>query len=111
MRVDAIIRQGIKRFTDQIGLLWNSLADYYTRNANFEKAKDIYEEAIQTVTTVRDFTQVFDAYAQFEESVISGRMENDVIMAEEEDELDLELEMRLARMEDLMDRRPLLLNR
>lgn len=110
MRVDAIIRQGIKRFTDQIGLLWNSLADYYTRNANFEKAKDIYEEAIQTVTTVRDFTQVFDAYAQFEESVISGRMENDVIMAEEEDELDLELEMRLARMEDLMDRRPLLLN-
>ena len=58
MRVDAIIRQGIKRFTDQIGLLWNSLADYYTRNANFEKAKDIYEEAIQTVTTVRDFTQV-----------------------------------------------------
>jgi hypothetical protein len=25
---------------------------------------DIYEEAIQTVITVRDFTQVFDAYAQ-----------------------------------------------
>ena len=55
-------------------------------------------------------TQVFDAYAQFEESVISGRMENDVIVAEDEDELDLELEMRLARMEHLMDRRPLLLN-
>ena len=108
MRVDAIIRQGIKRFTDQIGLLWNSLADYYTRNANFEKAKDIYEEAIQTVTTVRDFTQVFDAYAQFEESVISGRMEN--VAVEDEEELDLELEMRLARLEDLMDRRPLLLN-
>lgn len=31
------------------------------------QARDIYEEAIQTVTTVRDFTQVFDAYAQFEE--------------------------------------------
>ena len=112
MRVDAIIRQGIKRFTDQIGLLWNSLADYYTRNANFEKAKDIYEEAVQTVTTVRDFTQVFDAYAQFEESVISGRMESvdDDVIAVDEEELDLELEMRLARLEDLMDRRPLLLN-
>ena len=79
---------------------------------NFEKAKDIYEEAVQTVTTVRDFTQVFDAYAQFEESVISGRMESvdDDVIAVDEEELDLELEMRLARLEDLMDRRPLLLN-
>ncbi len=27
------------------------------------------------MTTVRDFTQVFDAYAQFEESMISAKME------------------------------------
>lgn len=39
------------------------------------KARDIYEEAIQTVKTVRDFTQVFDAYAQFEELSLSKRME------------------------------------
>lgn len=39
------------------------------------QARDIYEEAIQTVTTVRDFTQVFDAYAQFEELSLSKRME------------------------------------
>ncbi len=31
---------------------------------NFEKARDVFEEAIQTVMTVRDFSQVFDAYAQ-----------------------------------------------
>lgn len=41
----------------------------------FLQARDIYEEAIQTVTTVRDFTQVFDAYAQFEELSLSKRME------------------------------------
>lgn len=35
----------------------------------------MYEEAIQTVTTVRDFTQVFDAYAQFEELSLSKVME------------------------------------
>jgi pre-mRNA-splicing factor SYF1 len=35
----------------------------------------VYEEAIQTVTTVRDFTQVFDAYAQFEELSLTKRME------------------------------------
>jgi hypothetical protein len=39
------------------------------------QARDIYEEAIQTVTTVRDFTQVFDAYSHFEELSLSKRME------------------------------------
>lgn len=48
------------RYTDQLGQLWNSLADYYIRGGLFERARDIYEEAIQTVTTVRDFTQVSD---------------------------------------------------
>lgn len=39
------------------------------------QARDIYEEAIQTVITVRDFTQVFDTYAQFEKSSIASKME------------------------------------
>jgi pre-mRNA-splicing factor SYF1 len=37
LKVEPIIRQGIKRYTDQTGLLWNSLADYYTRSGLFEK--------------------------------------------------------------------------
>ena len=43
-----------------LGKLWCALADYYTRQGNFEKARDIYEEAIETVMTVRDFSQVFE---------------------------------------------------
>ncbi|XP_074655253.1 pre-mRNA-splicing factor SYF1-like [Tubulanus polymorphus] len=109
LRVEPIIRQGLKRFTDQIGLLWNSLADYYIRSGHFEKARDIYEEGIQTVITVRDFTQIFDAYAQFEESMISAKMESTTEFGPS-DEDDLDLELRLARLEELMDRRPLLLN-
>ena len=58
-----------------MGVLWNALADYYIRSGHFEKARDIYEEAIQTVVTVRDFTQVFDAHAQFEETMVSAKME------------------------------------
>ncbi|XP_076473392.1 pre-mRNA-splicing factor SYF1 fand isoform X2 [Bombus vancouverensis nearcticus] len=100
LNVDAIIRGGLRRYTDQLGPLWNSLADYY--------ARDIYEEAIQTVTTVRDFTQVFDAYAQFEELSLSKRMEEAVKNPTEDDDIDLEL--RLARFEHLMERRLLLLN-
>lgn len=49
------------------------------------QARDVYEEAIQTVTTVRDFTQVFDSYAQFEESVIAAKMETVSEMGKEEE--------------------------
>ena len=94
---------------------------------------DIYEEAIQTVTTVRDFSQVFDAYVQFEESMINAKMETVADMGPSEDGAcflvstsecmsyvssfpfcradDLDLELRLARFEELMDRRPFLLSR
>ncbi|XP_040270668.1 pre-mRNA-splicing factor SYF1 [Bufo bufo] len=105
----AIIRGGLTRFTDQRGKLWCALAEYHTRSGHFEKARDVYEEAIQTVTTVRDFTQVFDSYAQFEESIIAAKMETVSEMGKEEDD-DLDLELRLARFEQLMERRPVLLN-
>ncbi|XP_075714912.1 pre-mRNA-splicing factor SYF1 isoform X2 [Rhinoderma darwinii] len=105
----AIIRGGLTRFTDQRGKLWCALAEYHTRSGHFEKARDVYEEAIQTVTTVRDFTQVFDSYAQFEESIIAAKMETVSEMGKEEED-DLDLELRLARFEQLMERRPILLN-
>lgn len=109
LKIEPIIRQGLKRYTDQIGVLWNSMADYYIRGGHFERARDIYEEAIETVLTVRDFTQVFDAYAEFEKNVISAKIQTmEETGASEEDDLDLEL--RLARLENLMDRRLLLLN-
>eukprot|EP00887_Chlorella_sp_A99_P004836 scaffold4.g4836.t1 len=59
MRVDAILRSGIRRFTDEargaflpcfpprfppslccVGRLWTSLADYYIRRGMFERARD-----------------------------------------------------------------------
>ncbi|NWV54799.1 SYF1 factor, partial [Daphoenositta chrysoptera] len=70
-----IIRGGLTRFTDQRGRLWGALADCYVRCGHLEKARDVYEEAVQTVMTVRDFTQVFDSYARFEESVIAALLD------------------------------------
>ena len=72
--VDALIRSGLARFTDEVGKLWCKLADYYIRLGDFEDARDVYEEAVTTVVTVRDFSLAFDAYAQFEESVIAAKM-------------------------------------
>jgi pre-mRNA-splicing factor SYF1 len=41
--VEGILRGGIRKFTDEVGRLWTSLADYYIRRALFERARDIYE--------------------------------------------------------------------
>ena len=37
LKVEPIIRGGLQRFTDMIGQLWCSLADYYIRAGHFEK--------------------------------------------------------------------------
>ena len=74
--IDSMIRGGIRKFTDEVGRLWTCLADFYIRRGLFEKARDVYEEGLATVITVRDFSLIFDAYTQFEESVLSAKMES-----------------------------------
>ncbi|MFH4975442.1 hypothetical protein AB6A40_002151 [Gnathostoma spinigerum] len=110
LNVDAIIRQGIQRYSDQVGILWCALAEYYIRGGHFDKARDIYEEAIISVKTVRDFTQIFDSYARFEERATGAIMDEMDSSSQLTEEQQLELELRFARYEHLMDRRPLLLN-
>jgi len=109
LRVEAIIHSGLRTFTDEAGHLWGALADYFIRQAQFEQARDVYEEGISTVMTVRDFSMLFDAYSQFEESMITAKIE-----AQGEAELagaeQLDLDMRLARLERLMARRGELLS-
>ncbi|EGD76556.1 pre-mRNA-splicing factor SYF1 [Salpingoeca rosetta] len=103
LRVEPIIRGGLRRYTDMIGSLWCSLANYHIRSGNFEKVRDIYEEGLAAVSTVRDFSAIFEAYAEFEETSLNAMLED-----EEQDEV--ELELRMARYENLMERRPLLLS-
>ncbi|KAG5246888.1 hypothetical protein OIU76_029124 [Salix suchowensis] len=141
LNVDAIIRGGIRKFTDEVGRLWTSLADYYIRRELFEKARDIFEEGMTTVVTVRDFSVIFDAYSQFEESMVAIKMEGMDLSDEEENEVeengmelhedirldwsskfekkllngfwlddDNDVDLMLARLEYLMDRRPELAN-
>lgn len=126
LQVEPIIRQGISRYTDQVGMLWLHLAEYYIRASNFEKviiiilnsrfnlflkARDIFEEAIGVVKTVRDFTQIFDAYSKFMERITSLKMkELEQCASTNSAKIELELELLMTRFEHLMNRRPLLLN-
>lgn len=111
--VDGIVRSGIKRFADQRGKLWAGLATYWITMGEFEAARDVFEEGITTVMTVRDFTMIFDAYVEFEESLISNLMDAAQTRSangKEDSDKDFDLDMRMMRFEYLMDRRPFLLN-
>jgi pre-mRNA-splicing factor SYF1 len=111
IKVDAVIRSGISKFSDEVGRLWCRLANFYTRMGQFERSRDIYEEGTNSVVTVRDFTVIFDSYVKFEEGILTAKMrisENED--AQEDDEVAVDVELRLARLEFLLDKRPLLLN-
>lgn len=110
---DTIIRSGIERFADQRGKLWAGLATYWITRSDFERARDVFEEAVTTVMTVRDFTMVFDAYVEFEESILSTLMDAASARATKgivDAEKDYDVDMRMMRFEHLMDRRPFLVN-
>jgi pre-mRNA-splicing factor SYF1 len=105
--VELILKTGTKKFTDHVGMLWNSLARWWILQGKFERARDVFEEGIRTVNTVKDFTMIFDAYAKMEETVLSDAMTK-VGQEGEFDETDVDL--RLARFERLLTRRPFLVS-
>ena len=117
------------------GVVWNQLADAWIRRGEFQLARSVYEEALESVSKVRDFTILLDAYLQFEEGLLEATMEAqaenededdamedvdqddwDLLLSQQDDATDKkssmsDLELALARAEDLTARRPILLNR
>ncbi|KAJ7582595.1 hypothetical protein C8J56DRAFT_223714 [Mycena floridula] len=113
LNIEAIIKKdGLAVYKDQAGRLWTGLATYWIKRAEFDRAKETFEQGISTVLTIRDFTQIFDAYAEFGESLMSALMEslNDEEDEEDAAETEKELDVRMKEFEALMDRRPFLVN-
>lgn len=106
----------------QVGRLWCALADFYIRQGMFERARDVYQEGVEAVITVRDFSLVFEALTKFEQALVEAQIEE--AGDAEEMELDdgpdganfllvddgVDIELRLERLEWLLARRPLLLS-
>ena len=97
---EKIIRHGIKKYVDEVGRLWIWLADYNTRLGNFEKAREIFEEAIAFVVTARDFGLIFDAYMKFEETIIEKDAEYTEIDTEYDEKLDQLIDNTLNTIEE-----------
>ncbi|KAI0340482.1 spliceosome complex protein [Trametopsis cervina] len=116
LNVERIVKKdGLQIYKDQAGRFWTGLATYWIKRGEFERAKSTFEDGIASVLTIRDFTQIFDAYAEFSESLISALMESIAEPDEDEDEADIqeteaELDAKMKEFEELMDRRPFLVN-
>lgn len=115
--VEGIVeRDGLQVYKDQAGRLWTGLATYWIKRGEFERATSTFEKGLAAVVTIRDFTQIFDAYAEFSETMISTLMDAlaDEDNLEDEDfdaeETEQELDERMKSFEELMDRRPFLVN-
>ncbi len=50
--VDAIMRSALRRYTDQIGALWTSLADYYVRSGLFERVRTFSTHLMLALTSI-----------------------------------------------------------
>ena len=103
--------------------MWCALADYYIRQGLFERARDVYQEGVESVITVRDFTLIFEALTSFEQALIEAQMEQlgddmpeeaaapegdgaDFLLSDDKGDIDL----RLERLGWLYAERPKLLN-
>ena len=72
--VDKVIRHGIKKYTDEVGNLWVTLANYYIKMGLIEKVREIFEEALEKILTVRDFSLIFNAYLNFEQEMMKQNL-------------------------------------
>ncbi|MED6136235.1 hypothetical protein PIB30_054207 [Stylosanthes scabra] len=117
LNVDAIIRGGIRKFTDEVGRLWISLAKYYIRRGRglHEKARDVFEEGMSTMKKMGNSNE------EEEDNGEENGFGDDVRFKGEEfkrkqilhgfwlnDKNDIDL--RFARFDYLMERRPELVN-
>lgn len=107
--VPAILRNGIAKFSESAGQLWVALGQYYIRLGQFEQARDVFEEAFGKVSTIQDFSLVWESYTKFEYEIIYALSELKDSGRATEEESD-ECELLLERYNDLFRRQKLLIN-
>lgn len=110
--IPALLRAAIREEGGLVAELWVGLADYFTRCGLFDSAHDVYEEALSSLSSVRDFAIVFNASANFQEALVAATMQRieDPLDSSELAEAESYLDILMARLELLTSRRPMLLS-
>ena len=73
--VPSLLRTALLHNRHHQGRFWTALATFHLRQGQVGVARSIFEEALQKVWMVRDFAQVFDAYAKMEETLVAIQIE------------------------------------
>ncbi|CDK24727.1 unnamed protein product [Kuraishia capsulata CBS 1993] len=115
--VTEFVERCISKFPDQRGKLTVQLSRYWIAKAQLYKARLNFEKGIRESVTIRDFTLIFDAFVEFEDSAMT-KLVNKIDKLESAPSTDLsqledlntELNLRFAKFERLMERRPFMVN-
>lgn len=119
--VDAVFRAAVEAFPSEQGSYWCALATFHIKRADFDRARDCFEAALDAVRSARDFTLVFDSYAKLEETLLNlqlgesdahatsdeesdGSSGKDVATASK-DKVNSRLELQMAKFEYLLGSR------
>lgn len=96
------MRHAIRHYTEQSGKLWVFLGDYFTRLGKFGQAREVFEEALAQLASVRDFGVIFNAYVKFEEAMLEHSEDLDSEDDQGEDDEGSESEENLADQIDML---------
>jgi pre-mRNA-splicing factor SYF1 len=102
----------LKLYPEEAGKVWVKLSDYFIRLGEFERAREVLEEAIESVDNAKDFGIIFSAYVKFSEEMITALANEEIkshFQVVEEDNVDYEIQTRIERLEKLLKRQPFLL--
>lgn len=102
--MDLLFRRCIAHYPDEIGPLWCKFAQCYIHLGEVQRANDIFEEGMDSVATIRDFTLVFENYVKIIELLVHTQMSSSL----ESNNTDLDL--LLSKLEYLVEKRSLLIN-
>lgn len=108
--IEKSIRTCIDNYGDNVSQLWNALARMYISRGLFDMGSDIYNESICTAKTLNDFSILFDAYATYEERRLENLMERLNLGEDDVDVNEVYIDMKLMKLENLMERRHILVN-
>jgi pre-mRNA-splicing factor SYF1 len=90
---EAILEDTLEKYPEEQSRVWVLIADYYTRLAQFDRAREVFDEALDTCADVASFGILYSAYLKFEQTFADSSEQG-----------------AFDRLEELLDKRPFLLS-
>lgn len=111
LSIPAFLRESVEKFPNQRSMLWCTLANFYIIRGEFSKARDAFLDALNSVTSVEDFSRIFNSYYTMEESLAEAFLrEKQSLTNDRQNSCDQDLELLTLRMQRLLDEREVLLS-